>query len=102
MELGALICLPKNPDCGHCPLRAACLAFRKGNPEKLPVKLPGKKIPHYEVTAAVIQKGGKILITQRPEKGLLGGLWEFPGGKQKPGESLEECLKREIAEELQN
>jgi A/G-specific adenine glycosylase len=100
MELGALICLPKTPDCVHCPIRIACLAFLQGDPEKLPVKPPPKKIPHYEVTAAVIRKGGKILISQRPEKGLLGGLWEFPGGKQKPGESLEECLKREIAEEL--
>ena len=48
----------------------------------------------------MIRKGKKILITRRPEKGLLGGLWEFPGGKQKPGESLAECLKREIEEEL--
>jgi len=100
MELGALVCRPRNPACGHCPLREACLAFLRGDSEKLPVKTPHKKIPHYQVTAAVIRKGKKILITRRPEKGLLGGLWEFPGGKQKPGESLEECLRREIEEEL--
>jgi A/G-specific adenine glycosylase len=100
MELGALVCLPRNPACGHCPLRETCLAFHRGDPEKLPVKTPRRKIPHYQVTAAVIRKGKKILITRRPEKGLLGGLWEFPGGKQKPGESLEECLRREIEEEL--
>ncbi len=100
MELGALVCLPRNPACGHCPLREACLALLRGDPDKLPVKAPRRKIPHYQVTAAVIRKGKKILITRRPEKGLLGGLWEFPGGKQKPGESLEECLKREIEEEL--
>lgn len=100
MELGALVCLPRNPACGHCPLREACLAFLRGDPEKLPVKTPRKKIPHYQVTAAVIRKGKKILITRRPEKGFLGGLWEFPGGKQKPGETLEACLQREIEEEL--
>ncbi len=100
MELGALVCLPRNPACGHCPLRKTCLAFLHGNPEKLPLKTPRRKIPHYQVTAAVIRKGKKILITRRPEKGLLGGLWEFPGGKQNPGESLEECLRREIEEEL--
>ena len=100
MELGALVCLPQNPDCARCPLRRGCLAFLHGEAAFLPVKNPPRKIPHYEVTAAVIRKGGKILITQRPEKGLLGGLWEFPGGKQKPGESLEACLQREIEEEL--
>ena len=100
MELGALICLPKKPACSGCPLRVDCRAFQQGDAEKLPVKNPPKKIPHFEVTAAVIRNRGKILITQRPEKGLLGGLWEFPGGKQKKGESLEACLKREIEEEL--
>ena len=100
MELGALICSPKNPDCVRCPLKKRCLGFCSGDPASLPIKKPRKPIPHFDVTAAVIQSKKKILITQRPEKGLLGGLWEFPGGKKEPGESLEQCLKREILEEL--
>lgn len=100
MELGALICSPINPDCPHCPIKKKCIGFSSGRQGSLPLKNPKKPIPHFEVTAAVIRNGKKILITQRPEKGLLGGLWEFPGGKKEPGESLEECLKREIREEL--
>ena len=57
-------------------------------------------MPHLDVTAGVIWKDGKFLITLRPPKGLLGGLWEFPGGKLEEGETLEACLKREIDEEL--
>jgi A/G-specific adenine glycosylase len=56
--------------------------------------------PHHTVTAAIIQQGDYTLISQRPSEGLLGGLWEFPGGKRLPGEDLEACLKREIMEEL--
>ena len=100
MELGAMICSPKNPKCRCCPLQRDCQAFRSGRTNDLPVKGARKEVPHFEVTAAVIQKGKKILITQRPPKGLLGGLWEFPGGKKESNESLEDCLKREIREEL--
>jgi len=100
MELGAVVCTPKNPDCSLCPLRQACQGFSSGHPESLPIKKAKKPIPHFDVTAAVIRNRGKILITQRPEKGLLGGLWEFPGGKKEPQETLEQCLKREIQEEL--
>ncbi|HXN07444.1 MAG TPA: (deoxy)nucleoside triphosphate pyrophosphohydrolase [Nitrospiria bacterium] len=53
-----------------------------------------------EVAAAVISKEGKFLITLRQEKGILGGYWEFPGGKKEPEESLETCLARELREEL--
>jgi mutator protein MutT len=56
--------------------------------------------PHYHVTAGLIWREGKILITKRPEGSHLAGLWEFPGGKQEAGESLEQCLEREIREEL--
>lgn len=51
-----------------------------------------------EVTAAIIKKEGKILICKRSIDN--GGLWEFPGGKREVGESLEECIIREIKEEL--
>lgn len=61
---------------------------------------PGGPILHYDVTAGIIRHDGKILITQRNLKGSLGGLWEFPGGKQEGDETLEECLVREIREEL--
>ena len=53
-----------------------------------------------EVSAALIFRGGKLLITQRHAKSHLGGLWEFPGGKREAGETFEECLVREIREEL--
>lgn len=57
-------------------------------------------LPHYHVTAGLIRNNGKILITQRRSGDLFAGLWEFPGGKLQPGETLEQCLTREIAEEL--
>jgi len=58
------------------------------------------KLPHYHVTAGLIQNHHKILIAQRRFDDTFGGLWEFPGGKRKTGESLEQCLIREIDEEL--
>ena len=53
-----------------------------------------------EVAAGLIFRDGKLLITQRHTKAHLGGLWEFPGGKREPGESFEQCLVRELREEL--
>ena len=53
-----------------------------------------------EVSAALIFCDGKLLITQRHANAHLGGLWEFPGGKREPGETFEQCLIREIREEL--
>jgi mutator protein MutT len=56
--------------------------------------------PAIEVVAGVIERDGKILIARRRAGAHLGGLWEFPGGKPEPGESLEAALRREIEEEL--
>ena len=100
MELGATVCLPRSPRCNKCPLAGACRARELGIQEQLPTKATRRRLPHYDVTAAVIRKRGCVLIAQRPVGGMLGGLWEFPGGKRKRGESLEACLQREIKEEL--
>ncbi|MBI3159656.1 MAG: A/G-specific adenine glycosylase [Chloroflexi bacterium] len=100
MELGALVCLPRSPRCGECPARAECRAYALGIQSERPVKKSKAGVPHHTVAAAVIRRGGKVLLAQRPEGGLLGGLWEFPGGKQEDGESLPEALSREINEEL--
>ncbi len=100
MELGALVCTPQNPDCDRCPISMDCIASLKGLQDQLPVKKPKAAPPHHQVTAAVISKDQQVLIAKRPQEGLLGGLWEFPGGKQEAGESLQEALRREIKEEL--
>lgn len=100
MDLGAAICTPKKPGCLACPLVAHCQAFALGVVDLRPVMPIKKTVPHYTVTAAVVLRDGKVFIAQRPPEGLLGGLWEYPGGKRDVGESLEGCLRREILEEL--
>jgi A/G-specific adenine glycosylase len=100
MDLGASLCSPKYPDCGECPLKDTCIAKYLGIQDQRPVHLPKSSIPHHIVTAAVISKDNKVLIACRPPQGLLGGLWEFPGGKLQEGENLQGCLRREIGEEL--
>jgi 8-oxo-dGTP diphosphatase len=59
-----------------------------------------KNQTRVKVVAAVIEKGGKVLIAQRHRNDKLGGLWEFPGGKVEPEEKPEEALRRELQEEL--
>lgn len=100
MELGATLCTPKQPQCLLCPVRAFCEAAAAGTQHERPVRGAKKVSPHYDIGAAVIWHEGRILIQQRPSEGLLGGLWEFPGGKQEPGETLVETVRREITEEL--
>ncbi len=100
MDLGALVCTPRAPACTSCPLATWCKARALGLQEQRPVGKARLPVPHFTVTAAVIRRGEQILIAQRPPDGLLGGLWEFPGGKLQPDEDLAACLKREICEEL--
>lgn len=106
MELGALICRPRHPRCAQCPIHSGCTARQKGWQNELPVKRAKKELPHYEIAVGVIWKPARtspharILIQQRAPTGLLGGLWEFPGGKIEPGEKPAQCVAREIREEL--
>jgi A/G-specific adenine glycosylase len=105
MELGATICTPHSPRCLLCPLTDRCLAAARGTQADRPVMPPRKTTPHFDVAAGVIWQGdpfaSPLLIAQRPHKGLLGGLWEFPGGKRETTDAdLPACLRREIMEEL--
>jgi A/G-specific adenine glycosylase len=100
MELGARICMPKAPDCQACPIRRFCQARALGVQEQRPARKLKKAAPHYEIVAAAIARNGRYLIGKRPPHGLLGGLWEFPGGKVKPGETHRKALEREVREEL--
>jgi A/G-specific adenine glycosylase len=83
MDLGSMLCTVKEPDCDHCPLCNTCKARASGKPESYPSKRIRKTVPHVESVAAVIKNDGKVLLNQRPPKGLLGGLWEFPNWKIK-------------------
>ena len=101
MELGATVCLPRQPDCGACPLRSTCRARKLGKTTDYPIATPRKPIPHRHIAAGIIRRAdGRILIAQRLPTGMLPNLWEFPGGKRERGESLSECCGREIREEL--
>jgi A/G-specific adenine glycosylase len=100
MELGARLCRPRAWLCPDCPLEDACRAAALGRQDRFPVRRVRPARPHHEVVAAVLDRNGRYLVGRRPAHGLLGGLWEFPGGKVQPGESLAAALRREVREEL--
>ena len=100
MELGATVCTPVSPRCPACPMAAECAAFREGRTAELPVRSARPAVPHHRIAVGVIRRrDGRLLIQQRPPEGLLGGLWEFPGGKVEPGETPAEAVRRECREE---
>ncbi len=96
MDLGAMVCLPKNPRCLLCPLMTLCKARENGTQELRPAMKPKKQIPTYIYAAAVIVERGRVLLSQRPRDGLLGGMWEFPNVRVvgDPGKELVKALKR--------
>jgi A/G-specific adenine glycosylase len=100
MELGAMICTPRRPKCLLCPVSTFCKAFEKSEQDKFPIKSAKKERPHVHIVVGLVWNGDRLLIDRRLESGLLGGLWEFPGGKVEEGESYEQTAAREIKEEL--
>ncbi len=99
MELGSLVCKPRNPLCLLCPILEYCESFKKGEQEIIPHPKK-RKYKKIEAVVGIIKEKEKYFIQKRPSKGLLADLWEFPGGKIRPNEKPEQALKREIKEEL--
>jgi len=97
MELGATVCTPRDPSCHTCPVAKECKG--RETPEAFPVKQKKKPVPTVIVAAAVVHRADTVLIAQRLQTDMLGGLWEFPGGKLEANETLEACAKRELNEE---
>lgn len=79
MELGALVCTPKSPDCAKCPLAKMCAAKKDGAWADYPVKKGKKELPVRKMTAVIVKDAkGRVLLVQNREGGLLKGLWELP------------------------
>ncbi len=99
MELGSRVCTPRRPRCADCPVRTVCTAYEKGLVENIPVRRARRKVPHIEVGVGIVWRRGKVLLCKRRRDAMLGGLWEFPGGKRRPDEPIRDCIRRELGEE---
>lgn len=101
MELGATRCSPKNPECATCPVNSFCCAFKMETVDLFPVVKKKAPIPHHHLVAGIIENdNGELLIQQRPENAMLGGLWEFPGTKIAPEDATDISCKRHFSEEF--
>lgn len=101
MELGALVCTPKNPGCEYCPMSSLCRSFQNRSVSQYPKRVESRSVPTYAVSVGIVQSAqNRFLITRRTANGLLGGLWEFPGGKIQANETPEAACLREIREEV--
>ena len=99
MELGAMVCRPQSPTCLVCPVNTFCEAFQTGRQDEFPKRRASKPTPEHHLAVGVIyNSAGEVLITQRQLDGLLGGLWEFPGGQIGEDETAEAACVRNIAE----
>ena len=99
MDLANKICRVDHAQCSTCPIDEICMANKMSIPESYPARVKKKIIPHKEIVAGIIWQRDKFLITKRTENGLLGGLWELPGGEIVSSETPIEALRRQIKEE---
>ena len=78
MELGALVCTPRNPKCGSCPVKTICEAHRYGVEEDYPVKAKKVKVKAEDYIVVILQKGERYSMEKRPQEGLLANMWGLP------------------------
>ena len=100
MELGATLCTPKASHCGECPVSAQCLARELGTQAERPIRRRRPKPPLYDWAVALIERDGRLLLVRRVPVGLLGGLWELPGGRVHAGDASVESLTGHLREGL--
>jgi len=100
MDLGSMVCTSKNPQCLHCPLHHLCKGEASGKPERYPTKTVKKSVPSFNAVSAVIEKNGKVFLDQRPLKGFLGGLWEFPNWRTMEDKNLKGWLRNQTKKEF--
>jgi A/G-specific adenine glycosylase len=98
MELGATICTSRTPRCTDCPVSQFCDARTAGDAKSLPIKAKKKPARRVEAVAALVVRRGRALAVRRPSRGLLGGLWDLPGGDLAPGEMPRAGLTRALRE----
>jgi len=96
MELGAMICTPRNPRCNECPVSQFCLARQQRLVSRLPFKSPLTARPSTSVSTYIAFYNSKFLLAKRPVKGLLGGLWEFPSCLSDPDPKFNKKFSSEI------
>lgn len=95
MEFGALVCTPKNPLCDECPLRRTCGALARDLVPAIPARKKAAPVKKVLLAAALVERGGRILLVRRPsEESLLAGLWLFPGGTVRSPDAAPRYLER--------
>jgi A/G-specific adenine glycosylase len=97
MDLGAMVCAPRRPDCEACPLSGLCQAYWRGIQEQLPQRAERKAVPLVRQVALLMHCKGRYLIQRRPLEGMLGGLWEFPTVAVPDGKTVEAALHMLLA-----
>jgi A/G-specific adenine glycosylase len=78
MDLGATVCIPRNPRCGQCPLTDCCAAYARGDPARYPQRVARAAKPERQATAWWIERESQVLLMKHPPNGLLGGMMGLP------------------------
>lgn len=94
MDFGSMVCSPREPLCGECPIASCCEGMRLGVAEARPVNGAKKAVTNVDRAIGICIGNGKVLLRKRPASGLMPNLWEFPGGEARPGEEPEDALRR--------